>query len=49
VALAKQTTQQCESTAGRDLRHYTTDNTARDLVRIRQALGVAKIAPRTSS
>jgi hypothetical protein len=37
VALAKQTTQQCES------------NTARDLDRIRQALGVAKIAPRTSS
>lgn len=42
--LAKATAQQCATTAGENLKFFTTANTARDLDRLRQALGVEKIS-----
>ncbi|MFE5597899.1 alpha/beta hydrolase [Streptomyces coelicoflavus] len=44
VALAKAVAKQCADTAGEALRHYNTANTARDMDRIRQALGEKKIS-----
>jgi pimeloyl-ACP methyl ester carboxylesterase len=44
VALAKADAKQCANTAGKNLRHYNTANTARDMDRIRQALGEKKIS-----
>jgi pimeloyl-ACP methyl ester carboxylesterase len=44
VAYAKASAQQCLTTAGPDLRYFTTDNTARDLDRIRQGLGQKKLS-----
>ncbi len=44
VALAKANAEQCADTAGENLRHYNTANTARDMDRIRQALGEKKIS-----
>jgi pimeloyl-ACP methyl ester carboxylesterase len=44
VALAEADAKQCADTVGKTLRYYTTANTARDMDRIRQALGVEKIS-----
>lgn len=44
VALARATARQCAATVGAELRFLTTANTARDLDRIRQALGEKKIS-----
>ncbi|PJE96923.1 transporter [Streptomyces carminius] len=44
VAAAKADAEKCADTAGDDLRHFTTANTARDMDRIRQALGERKIS-----
>jgi pimeloyl-ACP methyl ester carboxylesterase len=44
VALAETVARQCADTAGRNLRHYNTANTARDMDRIRRALGEKKIS-----
>ncbi|MET0133353.1 MAG: alpha/beta hydrolase [Kibdelosporangium sp.] len=44
VDLARNQAQQCAATAGDNLRHFTTANTARDLDSIRQALGEEKIS-----
>jgi pimeloyl-ACP methyl ester carboxylesterase len=44
VALAKANAKKCADTAGRNLRYYTTANTARDIDRIRQALGEKKVS-----
>ncbi|WP_055693992.1 alpha/beta fold hydrolase, partial [Streptomyces prasinopilosus] len=44
VALAKANAQQCADTVGKNLRYYTTANTARDMDRIRRALGEKKIS-----
>jgi pimeloyl-ACP methyl ester carboxylesterase len=44
VALAKADAEQCATVAGGDLKYYTTANTARDMDRIRQALGERKIS-----
>jgi pimeloyl-ACP methyl ester carboxylesterase len=44
VALAKADAAQCARGAGANLRYYTTANTARDMDRIRQALGENKIS-----
>ncbi|MEW1602288.1 alpha/beta hydrolase [Streptomyces sp. NPDC093808] len=44
VALAKADAQQCADTVGKNLRYYNTANTARDMDRIRQALGEKKIS-----
>ncbi|MBX7554937.1 alpha/beta hydrolase [Streptomyces sp. NPDC004232] len=44
VALAKADAKQCADTVGKNLRYYTTANTARDMDRIRQALGEKKIS-----
>jgi len=44
VALARTEAQKCAATAGENLRHFTTANTARDLERIREALGEKKIS-----
>ncbi|GAA2286086.1 alpha/beta hydrolase [Streptomyces atrovirens] len=44
VALAKADAEQCADTVGKNLRYYNTANTARDMDRIRQALGEKKIS-----
>ncbi|MFE0924709.1 alpha/beta hydrolase [Streptomyces mutabilis] len=44
VALAKADAKQCADTVGENLRYYSTANTARDMDRIRQALGEKKIS-----
>ncbi|MEU9556068.1 alpha/beta hydrolase [Streptomyces fumanus] len=44
VARAQADAQQCADTVGKTLRHYNTANTARDMDRIRQALGEKKIS-----
>ncbi|MFC9850106.1 alpha/beta hydrolase [Streptomyces prasinus] len=44
VALAKAGAKQCADTVGENLRHYTTANTARDMDRIRRALGEKRIS-----
>ncbi|MGY0072000.1 alpha/beta hydrolase (plasmid) [Streptomyces sp. QTS137] len=44
VALAKADAKQCADTVGKNLRYYNTANTARDMDRIRQALGEKKIS-----
>jgi pimeloyl-ACP methyl ester carboxylesterase len=44
VAQARATAKQCASAVGADLPFYTTANTARDLDRIREALGEPKIS-----
>jgi pimeloyl-ACP methyl ester carboxylesterase len=44
VTLARTTAGQCSSAVGDDLRFFTTANTARDLDRVRQALGEKKIS-----
>ncbi|MFH8973264.1 alpha/beta hydrolase [Streptomyces sp. NPDC017890] len=44
VTLAKAAAKQCADTLGKTLRHYSTANTARDMDRIRQALGEKKIS-----
>ncbi|MZE80621.1 alpha/beta hydrolase [Streptomyces xinghaiensis] len=44
VALAKANAKQCADTVGKNLRYYNTANTARDMDRIRQALGEKKIS-----
>ncbi|WP_234307514.1 MULTISPECIES: alpha/beta hydrolase [unclassified Streptomyces] len=44
VALAKADAKQCATAAGDDLKYYTTANTARDMDRIRQALGERRIS-----
>jgi pimeloyl-ACP methyl ester carboxylesterase len=44
VALARTTAAQCASAVGDDLRLFTTANTARDLDRVRQALGEKKVS-----
>lgn len=44
VALAKADAKQCADAAGENLKYYTTANTARDMDRIRQALGEKKIS-----
>ncbi|WP_016823014.1 alpha/beta hydrolase [Streptomyces viridosporus] len=44
VALAKANAKQCADTVGKNLRYYNTVNTARDMDRIRQALGEKKIS-----
>ncbi|MFE9057378.1 alpha/beta hydrolase [Streptomyces mutabilis] len=44
VALAKADAEQCADTVGENLRYYSTANTARDMDRIRQALGEKKIS-----
>ncbi|MDR7275520.1 alpha/beta hydrolase [Catenuloplanes atrovinosus] len=44
VALARTEAERCAATAGENLRHYNTANTARDLDRIREALGETKIS-----
>ncbi|MFD8718551.1 alpha/beta hydrolase [Streptomyces sp. NPDC059629] len=44
VAIAKAAAKQCADTVGEDLRYYNTANTARDMDRIRQALGEKKIS-----
>ncbi|MFI5761196.1 alpha/beta fold hydrolase [Streptomyces sp. NPDC051563] len=44
VTLAKFYAHQCKDTLGRDLRHFTTANTARDMDRIREALGEQKVS-----
>ncbi len=44
VQAARATAQQCAAKAGENLRYFTTANTARDLDRVREALGEAKIS-----
>ncbi|MDQ0812207.1 pimeloyl-ACP methyl ester carboxylesterase [Streptomyces sp. B3I7] len=44
VALAKADAKRCADTVGKNLRYYSTANTARDMDRIRQALGEKKIS-----
>ncbi|WP_435737897.1 alpha/beta fold hydrolase [Cellulosimicrobium sp. PMB13] len=44
VELARTEAQRCAATAGGDLRYFTTANTARDLDRVREALGEQKIS-----
>jgi pimeloyl-ACP methyl ester carboxylesterase len=44
VDIARADAKQCSSKAGRNLRYYTTANTARDLDGIREALGEKKIS-----
>ncbi len=44
VSAARATAAKCAATAGENLRHFTTANTARDLDRVRDALGEAKIS-----
>ncbi|MFD2418216.1 alpha/beta hydrolase [Amycolatopsis pigmentata] len=44
IEAARAEAQQCQTKAGNDLRYYTTANTARDLDRIREALGEPKIS-----
>ncbi|MFG1647317.1 alpha/beta fold hydrolase [Amycolatopsis sp. NPDC049252] len=44
VQAARATAQQCASKAGDNLRYFTTANTARDLDRVREALGETKIS-----
>ncbi|GAB3466717.1 alpha/beta hydrolase [Actinophytocola sediminis] len=44
VELARADARQCADTAGADLAHFTTANTARDLDRVREALGEEKIS-----
>ncbi|NUQ99234.1 MAG: alpha/beta fold hydrolase [Streptomyces sp.] len=44
VALAKADAKQCADTVGKNLRYYNTANTARDMDRIRQALGEKKLS-----
>lgn len=44
VELARTEAQKCAATAGEGLRYFTTANTARDLDRIREALGEEKIS-----
>jgi pimeloyl-ACP methyl ester carboxylesterase len=44
VELARIEAQRCAATAGEELRYFTTANTARDLDRIREALGEKKIS-----
>ncbi|CAL9629935.1 Tripeptidyl aminopeptidase [Streptomyces sp. enrichment culture] len=44
VALAKAAAEQCADTVGENLRYYSTANTARDMDRVRQALGEKKIS-----
>ncbi|TQM03083.1 alpha/beta fold hydrolase [Pseudonocardia kunmingensis] len=44
VELARTEAHRCAATAGADLRYFTTANTARDLDRIREALGEEKIS-----
>jgi pimeloyl-ACP methyl ester carboxylesterase len=44
VVRAKADAKQCADTVGKSLRHYNTANTARDMDRIRQALGEKKIS-----
>jgi pimeloyl-ACP methyl ester carboxylesterase len=44
VARAKAEARQCADTVGKDLRYYNTANTARDMDRIRRALGEKKIS-----
>jgi pimeloyl-ACP methyl ester carboxylesterase len=44
VALAEADAKQCADTVGKNLRYYNTANTARDMDRIRQALGEKKIS-----
>ena len=44
VQAARATAQQCAAKAGDNLRYFTTANTARDLDRVREALGEAKIS-----
>jgi pimeloyl-ACP methyl ester carboxylesterase len=44
VEVARAGAQKCAATAGENLRYYTTANTARDLDRVREALGEAKIS-----
>jgi pimeloyl-ACP methyl ester carboxylesterase len=44
VAQARTTARQCASSVGADLRFFNTPNTARDLDRVRQALGEKKIS-----
>jgi pimeloyl-ACP methyl ester carboxylesterase len=44
VALAKADATKCADTAGADLKYYNTADTARDMDRIRQALGEQKIS-----
>ncbi|MGW5464868.1 alpha/beta hydrolase [Streptomyces sp. NPDC003996] len=44
VALAKADAKQCADTVGKNLRYYNTANTARDMDRIRQALGEQKMS-----
>ncbi|WP_328615561.1 alpha/beta hydrolase [Amycolatopsis sp. NBC_00355] len=44
VRAARATAAKCAAQAGENLRHFTTANTARDLDRVREALGEAKIS-----
>jgi pimeloyl-ACP methyl ester carboxylesterase len=44
VQAARATAQQCAAKVGENLRYFTTANTARDLDRVREALGEAKIS-----
>ncbi|OEJ93139.1 alpha/beta hydrolase [Streptomyces thermolilacinus] len=44
VVLAKADAEQCADTVGKNLRYYNTANTARDMDRIRRALGEKKIS-----
>ncbi|MFF4803279.1 alpha/beta hydrolase [Streptomyces sp. NPDC001351] len=44
VALAQADAAQCADTVGKNLRYYNTANTARDMDRIRQALGEKKLS-----
>jgi pimeloyl-ACP methyl ester carboxylesterase len=44
VQAARATARQCADKAGENLRYFTTTNTARDLDRVREALGEAKIS-----
>lgn len=44
VALAKADAKQCATAVGDDLKYYTTANTARDMDRIREALGERRIS-----
>ncbi len=44
VALAEANAKQCADTVGKNLRHYNTANTARDMDLIRRALGEKKIS-----
>ncbi|MFG2622977.1 alpha/beta hydrolase [Streptomyces sp. NPDC048507] len=44
VTLAKSYARKCADAIGKDLRHFTTANTARDMDRIREALGEQKVS-----